>query len=282
MNSSKYEYQQTVNSIEAHHNIGGITSSLYHYHNSYEIYLFLKGDADYYIEMSCYHLKRGDILAIRPDEMHRVYCKNMNDTYERLFMNIQAPVLKKLSNESADLQDCFCKRPFGKDNMRHLGEGEIHELITLTHKIHDIANSDAYGSELLLYAYTTEFLVTINQSFADSSNKIHRSNVMTPLISDAMSFIENHLSEDITLTMLSEHLYHNPSYLSRTFHEVTGLTLQQYITSKRIALAKYYISEKKSLLETSCLCGFNDYSSFYRAFVKTEGRSPIRFAKEIV
>lgn len=280
MNNIDCEYLQTPLDIEAHHNIGGHTSSLYHYHNSYEIYLLLKGDVNYYIERSCYHFKRGDILSIRPDEMHRASCINNNFAYERLFINIQAPVLKMLSDDCTDLQDCFCKRPFGKDNLKHLNEGEIHELITLTHKINDISDSDAYGSSLLLHAYATEFLVIVNRAFTDASHEVHHSNVMTPLIADTMSYIEDHLAEDITLTLLSEHLYHNASYLSRTFREITGLTLQQYITSKRITLAKHYLSEQKSFLEASELCGFNNYSSFYRSFIKLVGVSPMQYIKD--
>ena len=280
MDTSNCEYNQTLPEIEAHHNIGGETTALYHYHNSYEVYLFLAGDVDYYIEMNSYHLKRGDLFAIRPDELHRSCVLGRRNEYERAFFNVQVPVLNSLSSQYTNLRDCFYNRPFGQDNYKHMEEGDVSELITLAHQIHDLENSSAYGADILRRTYASQMLVLVNRAFLKKNEASRPNNIMTPMVSDIMTYIGDHLTEDITLNALSEHLYHNASYISRKFKETTGLTIQQYIMYKRIILAKKYLLEHRSLLDTSQMCGFNEYSSFYRTFMRQVGVSPIQFVKE--
>ena len=44
----------------------------FHIHNNYEIYIFLQGHVNYFVEQSCYQLKRGDILIFNNQEIHTV------------------------------------------------------------------------------------------------------------------------------------------------------------------------------------------------------------------
>ena len=48
----------------------------------------------------------------------------------------------------------------------------------------------------------------------------------------------------------------------------------EYITKKRLVLAKELILEGISLYEAADRVGFSDYSNFYRSFKKTMGFSP--------
>ena len=53
-----------------------------------------------------------------------------------------------------------------------------------------------------------------------------------------------------------------------------GISITDYISMQRIAMAKKLISQGGSASKIYSECGFNDYSSFYRAFVKNFGYSP--------
>ena len=44
-----------------------------HNHDSYEIYMFLEGDAKYIVEGNTYSLEPCDMIIIRKHEMHRVF-----------------------------------------------------------------------------------------------------------------------------------------------------------------------------------------------------------------
>ncbi|MFD1907598.1 AraC family ligand binding domain-containing protein [Paenibacillus rhizoplanae] len=62
--------------------------TFYHRHEAYELYLFLRGNVNFYIENSCYHLQRGDLLVLNPEEMHRSFSQDESE-YERITINLQ-------------------------------------------------------------------------------------------------------------------------------------------------------------------------------------------------
>ena len=43
----------------------------FHFHEDYEIFLFLEGDVDLYIEQSVHHMQRGHLAVFNDREIHR-------------------------------------------------------------------------------------------------------------------------------------------------------------------------------------------------------------------
>lgn len=58
-------------------------NDVYHMHDSYELLLFLGGCTDCYIEHHRYRLKRGDLLIINSQEIHRAVASE-GTPYERI------------------------------------------------------------------------------------------------------------------------------------------------------------------------------------------------------
>lgn len=96
---------------------------------------------------------------------------------------------------------------------------------------------------------------------------------------EIMTYINEHISETLSICNIAEHFFLSTSYLSVIFKKETGMTINKYITSQRIMLAKVRLSEGHSVTETCELCGFKDYSNFLKVFKKTVGISPKIYAK---
>ncbi|MDD4112131.1 MAG: AraC family transcriptional regulator [Herbinix sp.] len=271
-------YRALSNDINCEHKSGGHFTSRYHHHDGFEIYLFLKGEASYYIEQKCYNMKRGCLFNIRPNELHKVECFNLK-VYERVSITIRTPLLKLLSSEQTDLAKCFLNRPFGEDNLAHLNEHQINEFLFMVHKVENLLNSHEYGHDIIAKSYLNQILVFVNSLFVKST-QTDLINIMPPIVNKTMQYIDNHLTESITMADVAEHVHHNPTYISRCFKKVTGVPLQQYIIYKRIILAKKYLVEGSSLNDTCRMSGFNDYSNFARTFKKQLGCSPKRYQEQ--
>lgn len=250
--------------------------SLYHRHDAYEIYLFISGNTNMYLENSCYHLERGDLLVIKPSEMHRSVCID-NQTYERIGINIKRSVFERLSSVQTNLLTCFDSRPLGQRNLIHLSEKQQRHFMKLADDLREVLNSSGYGHDILVNSYLSQVLVFINTLYRSSTYVAN--DIMPDLINNTMLYIKEHLTETISLEQLSEKFYLNGTYISRQFKKHTGLSIRSYILDQRIALAKMLLSEGKNVSEACYMSGFYDYANFIRSFTKLVEISPGRYKK---
>jgi len=247
----------------------------YHRHDAYEIYLFLEGNTDFYLERNCYRLRRGDMVLVAPSQLHRSVCLS-EDTYRRYGINIKPFLVDKLSSVNTDLKHCFSVNT-EKAHLAHLTEGEIEQFIVMFDSLQQALDNTGYGQDILISAETAKLLVFVNRVFGSCGWKPE--NIMPSLISDVMAYIEEHLTEDITLSRLSQDFYLSHDYISRQFKSATGLSIRSYLLDKKICRAKACLLEGKSVTQACMESGFSDYANFIRSFTKHVGVSPGKYKK---
>ena len=94
-------------------------------------------------------------------------------------------------------------------------------------------------------------------------------------------YIDQNYNRNITLDELSKIAHFSSQYLSKVFHQTTGLTIKSYITLKRIESAKYLLKNSKlSIQEIAVSCGFPNLSHFDRVFKQQTGFSPISYRND--
>jgi AraC-like DNA-binding protein len=250
-----------------------------HRHNAYELYLFLRGNVNFYIENRCYHLQSGDLILLTPEEMHRSFAMDKNE-YERITINLKKSYLNRLSTSTTNLSACFDFRPKGKGNIIHLDSDQLQQVLQLTGELEQILKSNEYGADIQANVRITQLLLVINLAFQNTS--FVPTDIMPKLVRNTMDYIEANLAGELTLKHLSEALCMSSTYISRHFKEHTGLTIRAYVHSRRIELSKYYLSEGMSITEACYQSGFRDYANFIRSFTKLVGISPGRFTKNLI
>ena len=92
------------------------------------------------------------------------------------------------------------------------------------------------------------------------------------------AYLQEHLSEDITLQTLAEEFHLNPSYISQLFKNELGMKYHDYLTKLRMDKARALLaSTGKSITEIAGETGFRDYRVFTKVFKSAEGESPSAF-----
>lgn len=95
------------------------------------------------------------------------------------------------------------------------------------------------------------------------------------IIERICQFIEEHLSEDLSLVRLAENHYFNPSYLSRFFKQERGINLSEFIDKCRIRKAKELLGDPDlKVREVAAFVGYEAAHSFTRFFKKATGLTP--------
>ncbi len=78
---------------------------------------------------------------------------------------------------------------------------------------------------------------------------------------------------------LARELHLNRSYLSRIFREITGISIQSYLTNTRLQAARSLILQDYTVSQASAMVGYSDIASFSRAFKNYYKISPKQYLR---
>jgi AraC-like DNA-binding protein len=95
---------------------------------------------------------------------------------------------------------------------------------------------------------------------------------------DLRDLIDERLPADISLEEASHILHANPAYLVRVFSRHFGLGPHQYLTGRRVDLARRLLLTGMSTAEVATAAGFYDQSHLTRHFKRFLATTPARFA----
>ena len=100
-------------------------------------------------------------------------------------------------------------------------------------------------------------------------------------IQKAVTFINENLSDDLSIRSISQNINVSKSVLYKRFHACFNCTVSEYINSKRIEKSlDLLLKTEYSIEEISQKVGFLSTSYFSRTFKKQMGISPLKYRKK--
>lgn len=241
-----------------------------HYHDFYEIYLFLDGDMDYWIEGSLFHLERGDILLISPSEMHKPIPLNENDNYERIVLWIDKSYLA--DTENGIFEKCFLND--GRSKLLRPKPTEKTNIISLCENLVLEFYGEDFAKSICAHSILMQILTYINRIALSPITKKYETQGTSTFIAEIIAYISEHYNEEITLDTLANHFFVSKYYLSHEFKKAVGTGVHKYIILKRLSIAYNMLIDGIPASQVSQSCGFRDYTTFFRAFKNEYGISP--------
>ncbi len=101
---------------------------------------------------------------------------------------------------------------------------------------------------------------------------------LNPHVQKILEYISTHLTRQITLNEIADSLFLTVPYCCHLVKKELGTTISEIIVRERVQLAQQYLSSGSTLLkDIPSLCGFTDYSTFYKGFKKHTGISPSKY-----
>lgn len=230
-----------------------------HIHSEYEILYILNGDVTYIVEDKKYKLKKYDLIITRPNQYHLIQIDS-SACYERQNVIFDENVIniKGLNHLLGDLDVVNCKHIpiianiFEKIDyyLSVLEEEKFFEMVAILIK------------ELV---YNLNIVKNLDKTQAEA---VH------PLIKQALEIINQNLSEEISINELAQRLFVSQSFLHRLFKSQLKITPHKYINEKRLYMARELLKQGVPSTKASESCGFFDYASFYRNYIKKFGYPP--------
>ena len=100
------------------------------------------------------------------------------------------------------------------------------------------------------------------------------------LIIEILNYIDNNIYKKITISELSRIFYFNKDYIMRLFKREIGMTIFEYINSKKIYLSLPTYKEKNySILKIAITHGFESQEYYSEIFKKVMGVKPYSYKK---
>lgn len=248
-----------------------------HHHDFYEVYFLLAGEVAYWVDGRIIRLKPGDLLFINPMELHRPITEPERPMCERFVLWVNKEYLQKLSTPQVMLSSCFDTE---LPNHSHLVRPSGAERAVLTARMGELVResySKDFGSEVSAHGIFLQLMVQLNR-LARREEGRKEGEELSPLVQNAMAYISEHLSSDLSLEEIAGSLFISKSHLSHAFSAEVGVSVYRYITLRRLMMARQQLSEGELAGQVCRNCGFADYTSFYRAFKSEYGISPREFA----
>lgn len=268
---------------------GGEPALPLHTHDCCELYYAVSGAHRFWADGILYEARPGDLFFIRPGEPHGLVLPDAagregQKRPEQIILSIWPAYLRALSSPQTPLGRCFFCRDAGFARRLRLSGAERRRFLDY---LRALAEPQPFGQDLLDQAGFVQLMAFLNQCLPARG---HAENAPAPAlpnqprraqVDEILRYIDQHLTEPLSIPQLSARFYLSGSYLCRIFKRATGTTVNRYITAKRITRARALLAEGHPVAETAALCGFGDYSNFLKAFTKSVGMSPKQYASRL-
>lgn len=237
-----------------------------HTHGDFEIYYLILGNCDYYVEKTTHHLKQGDILIIRPSELHGINPVSSDVPYERVVINVKGEFINEI-DKSGQLMESLNNVPFGTLN-RFDAETFGHNLCA--DALDSLIENSDEITELDIIPRIFLVLSEIKRVLKKTNTGSHKKSTADKIF----DFVNQNLFSDITLQKISDTFFISQSQINRIFKKHTGVSVGKYIATKRLLGARHKLHSGVPAIKVSEECGYTDYSVFYRAYKNQFGCSP--------
>lgn len=244
-----------------------------HNHSFHELVYCISGGVEYLIGAEQYHLSRGDILSIPAGISHApLIPENLAEPYRRYVLWLspeftQLVTTMFLGDSLPTAAQAFVFHTPGTP-WEHLGE-YFRRCVQECEQKH-------FRWDAAVFGIATELSVQIARFW---HNDQHADAGKPELLDRIMSYVEGHLSEKITAADISARFWVSQSTISQLFRKKMGVSFYRYVTQRRLNESKVLIQSGVPMEQVSISVGFQDYSTFYRAFKAEYGISPAQYRK---
>lgn len=227
-----------------------------HCHFLYEAYLLIEGEINYVIAGETFTLKSGNMLLIPPAVFHRAEITAADKPYRRAVM-IFAP-------------------PAGfSDKKRPLLYRENAEIRALFDRLLSYADRlDGNELDAIAAAYPAELMILLNHvSPVETLEPVDEAD-MPSVVRKAVAYINDRLAEDFTLDDVAKAADVSKHYICHAFGKTVGEGVMEYARHRKLEEARLLIEAGIRPGKAAAKMGFDNYTTFYRAYKRFYGQAP--------
>ena len=279
MRKTFVEYLSANQTIYFHHTLdekeNGVLSYKAESHPHYELLYLIKGDLAYTTGGYTYQVSPGDFLILNVRELHKLTI-NLHTDYERYVLQF-SPLAVSIKDQ--DMERIFQEFLLSGHSPLHIFAKKDVDQTNVVALMQEIEANCVRNDTFTLYRVNALIL-----ELAAAVSELHKLSrkrkgetadlQVNDHIKKVVSYISDHITENITINGIARDLYLNPYYISHLFTKTMGISLKKYVTTMKIFRAEELINEGKPATQVSEMLGFTYYSTFFNAYKTILRKTP--------
>lgn len=246
-----------------------------HSHNAAELYFTLTDLPDVLINDTVSAVPAGTLLILPTYCIHQLYHET-GVTYERYILSIHTKWLGDVLCEGASsfayLEDS------AKPVLLTPNAAQKKELLRQFQELLSIQDRTTPEAMIAFFCLLSTIHGMVKTLGIHSGTSLPISPSQQK-VNDIISYLAEHLSENVTTTELADHFYLHQDYLARLFKSHMHVSIGRYVTLQKISAAQAMLREGKTVNQVQEALGYSSYAYFFKTFQKVTGISPSKYRK---
>ena len=252
-----------------------------HFHDTYELYFLEEGEGYYFIDRETYLVRAGDVVLIKPNQIHKTSMERVARHGRLLLQITEAPMDAFLwGNGFMTLEELYDK----KGRIVSLGERAGAAVKELMIRVGEEIRDRQRGYDLMVRLKLLELLAVLWRCGEDAPPEREERVAQSPKyqkVQEVAEYLQANPGTRESLDQLAGRFYISRSWLSRIFREVTGFSVSEYANMVRVKRAQKLLAHGDySVTEISELVGFESITYFERIFRRYTDRTPLGYRRE--
>lgn len=247
-------------------------------YDSYKASIILTEGTAVVIGNKILYPKCGDVVILRPDEVHFGRFP-LRDNYAFISFMIPTNFFDTIFIGSQSIMSPFMDKSNDRINLISPGDTDRSRLVLIAENLLSMMRKNDACFDIKAFSMFVELLDICNRcclhsEFDDFSDRL------TPIVKKALVAIDGFFPEFYGLDELARHCGCSVTYLTQAFKKCTGKTIYNYLTERRLENARILLKTGKSVMESAEESGYYDTSRFITHFKKYFGVTPGKYKKE--
>ena len=249
-------------------------------HDQFEVVYLIDGEVRYHIEGEEYVAKAGDVIFVPPNEVHTLHCQS-GRRYERIVVLFDLRMLKAaLPQKEGVLENSFFvhrakHRVIPRETVWNTKIADTMYAITST------CEQEKY-LPIRTLSLVCSLIIELDKVFERQKEGEIAPISADPIVKRAIEFINANVEKQLKLDDIAAHLYVSKSTLCHKFSRQMHVSINRYMTIKKMYHAAGLIKNGMSAVEASAAVGYDYYTTFFHNYKQIIGVSPAQTKQDTV
>lgn len=241
-----------------------------HYHDVLELGICLDGHGQYITDNGSIDFEKGDTQFILPYNAH--YNIPYDDNTSWFFINID---IMRMSSENITIAPIFVDGLIKKIHSENIYKSSS-PISKEIKEISELIQSEKNDKDMIIL----KIMLLLKKLATESEDILTTKNKSTiPALHLVSSYIKE--GRRPSIKDMADVCFMSESYFRKIFTTHMGESPKNYITRMQLQKASIIlINDNIAITDVALLCGFDDFSTFFRSFKKFYGISPSAYRAE--